>query len=101
MMPHASYHYVMLLFTCFRTSAEVAGAVFNAEAVAIFSAIIWHRIVAFPLGQLDPATAGPRPGPKCTPLSPLAIHLGKTIRQGFKWVWIKQKPVVKAELAPR
>lgn len=61
--------------TCSGAGVQVAGAVLDADALAVGAPVGRQRVGALPLGQLHPAAAGPRALPVGCPLGPAAVHL--------------------------
>lgn len=53
---------------------DVAGEKPLSLAGAVSTAVRGYRPVAFPLGVLDAAAAGPAAGPHGTPFAPSAVH---------------------------
>lgn len=63
--------------TCVGTRVEVAGAIFDAEAVAVFASVLGRGVVALPLGQLNSPAAAPRTTGVRTPGPPASVHLDR------------------------
>lgn len=66
---------VRFALTCSRAGLQVAGAVLDADALAVGAPVGGHRVGALALGQLHPTAARPRARPVGRPLGPAAIHL--------------------------
>lgn len=63
--------------TCIKTRVEVAGAILNSKAIAVFASILRDWVVTLSPGQLDTSTTRSGTIPKWTPLPPSTIHLGQ------------------------